>query len=68
LSYDEISGKGALGCTYIPIYRERQHMRRNLEEYKEMVARFTMVKKEVLQSLGRWRQQGKASPERRAMA
>jgi len=37
LTYDELSGKGVTGCIYIPIYRQRQQMKGNLEEFKEMV-------------------------------
>ncbi|NIO21970.1 MAG: hypothetical protein GTN76_14880 [Candidatus Aenigmarchaeota archaeon] len=66
-AYDATSGKGAIGCTHIPIYRERQRMRRNLEEYKEMVERLKMVKKESFQTVGRGRHQGEVRTERRVM-
>ncbi|MFB0522003.1 MAG: hypothetical protein ACETWD_11335 [Desulfatiglandales bacterium] len=53
LTYDELSGKGAAGCTYVPIYRQRHQMRRNLEDFKGMVEKFKMVKKEVFHPIRR---------------
>lgn len=53
LTYYELSGKGAIACTYVPIYRQRQQMRRNLEELQEMVEKFKMVRKGVFQSIRR---------------
>lgn len=53
LTYDEQSGKGVAGCTYVPIYRHRQQMRRNLEEFREMVEKLKTVRKEVFHSIGR---------------
>ena len=53
LTYDEQSGKGVAGCTYVPIYRQRQQMRRNLEEFREMVEKLKTVRKEVFHSIRR---------------
>lgn len=53
LTYDEQSRKGVAGCTYVPIYRQRQQMRRNLEEFREIVEKFKTVRKEVFHSIGR---------------
>jgi len=53
LTFNEKSGKGVIGCTFMPIYQERQAMKRNLEEYKGGVEKFKMVKKYAFQSIGR---------------
>ena len=53
LAYDKLSGKGTIGSTYVTIYRQRQQMKRNLEEFQEKVEKFKMVRKEVFQSIRR---------------
>ncbi len=51
LTFDEASGKGAISCTFMPIYRERRQMKRNLEKYREMVEKFKLMKKYAFQSM-----------------
>ncbi len=53
LVYNQVLEKGAIGYTFLPIYKERQKMRRDLEAYKEVVEKFKMVKKYAFQSMGR---------------
>ena len=53
LNYDEQSGKGVAGCTYVPIYRQRKQMRQNLEEFREMGEKLKTVRKEVFHSIRR---------------
>jgi len=53
LTYDGTSGKGAIGCAFIPIYRERQAVKLNLERHKEMVEKFKMARKSAFQSVRR---------------
>ncbi|MFX0198755.1 MAG: hypothetical protein ACFFCW_21745 [Candidatus Hodarchaeota archaeon] len=49
LGYDEKSEKGVIDYTFVPIYRERQRMKVNLEEYNRRVEKFKMVRKYVSQ-------------------
>jgi len=51
IAYDEKSEKGVIDYTFMPIYRERQKMKLNLEEYKRRVEKFKMVRKYVFQSM-----------------
>jgi hypothetical protein len=46
LAYNQILGKGAIGCTFTPIRREEQKDRKLTQgKYKEMVEYFNNVKK-----------------------
>jgi hypothetical protein len=51
LTFDERAEKGALICTFMPIYKERQEMKQNHDKYKGMVEKFKTVKKYAFQSM-----------------
>jgi hypothetical protein len=69
LTYSEKTGKGATGYTFLPIYKDRQKRRRDLEEFKRMVRKFKMVRKSVYKSMRRGDagERGEVIPERRVM-
>jgi hypothetical protein len=69
LVYNQVLEKGAIGYTFLPIYKDRQKMGRDLEEFKRMVEKFKMVRKSVYKSMRRGGEgeRGEVIPERRVM-
>ena len=68
LAYNPIIGKGAIGCTFMPILKEEQENRKlNQEKYREMVGYFRDVKKHASKLVDDVGKKGKAVPERRVM-
>jgi len=68
LAYNQILGKGAIGCTFMPIRREEQEDRKLAEgKYKEMVGYFKNVKKYASKLVGDEGKKEKVVPERRVM-
>jgi hypothetical protein len=66
LAYNQIVGKGAIGCTFMPIWREEQGDRKLAQgKYKEMVEYFNNVKKYVSKLVGDGRKEGEVVFERR---
>ncbi len=66
LAYNQILGKGAIGCTFMPIWREEQGDRKLTQvKYKEMVEYFYNVKKYASKLVGDGGKDGKVVFERR---
>ena len=66
LAYNQILGKGAIGCTFMPIWREEQRDRKLAQgKYKEMVEYFNNVKKYASKLVGDGRKEGEVVLERR---
>ncbi|NIM59409.1 MAG: hypothetical protein GTO16_10765 [Candidatus Aminicenantes bacterium] len=62
LAYNKFLGKGAIGYTFMPIYKqEREDRKLAQEKYTEMVGYFKNLKKYAPKLVGRWEREGEGS-------